>query len=662
MTLIDQQSVNAIRILAADAVQKANSGHPGAPLGTAPMMYELYGHQMAHNPADPDWKNRDRFILSGGHGSAGLYALLHLLGYPVFTEDLESFRQLHSMTPGHPEYGHTVGVECTTGPLGSGASAAVGMAMAEEFLASQFNRPGYPVIDHYTFAEVGDGDLMEGISQEALSLAGTLKLGKLILLYDSNNITIEGDTETVFNEDVNKRMEALGWKTWLVEDGNDLEAIAKAIEEAKADGDKPSFIQVRTKIGYGSPKEGSASSHGEPLGEDNVKALRKTLEWPLDEHFAVPQEVYEHFKELAKAGAQKEAAWKDMYAKYQEEYPELAAQYERMIDGQADIDFESCKEIWEMPAKAEATRVSSGRILNILKDKVPNLIGGSADLGPSNKTTMSNEKDFTAACRDGRNLHFGVRELGMGGIANGLALSGLRPYVGTFFVFSDYAKPMARLAALMNLPVIYVFSHDSIGVGEDGPTHQPIEHLSSYRCIPNMVVFRPADAKETAAGWTLALERRDGPTALILTRQNVPQLEETSKEAMKGAYIIKDSKNAQPQMILIASGSEVAPTLEAAKLLEEKGIDTRVVSMPSMELFERQPKEYKEAILPRSVRARVAVEASKDFGWGRYVGLDGKVVGMDSFGTSAPGNQLFDYFGFTPENIAGAAMEVLENL
>lgn len=659
MTNIDQQSVNAIRILAADAIQKANSGHPGAPLGTAPMMYELFAKHLSHNPRNPKWENRDRFVLSGGHGSAGLYALFHLFGYGISAEDLCNFRQLNSLTPGHPEYGHTVGVECTTGPLGSGLAASVGMAIAEEFLAEKFNRPCFDIIDHYTFVELGDGDMMEGISQEALSLAGTLKLDKLILLYDSNKISIEGDTDPVFAEDVDARMKSLGFSTWTVEDGNDLEAIAKAIEEAKSDREHPSFITVKTKIGYGSPKEGLASSHGEPLGADNVAATKEKLGWPSQEPFYVPTEVYENFTELAKRGQSEEDAWNALYAAYKKEYPEVEAEYRKMLDQQPDEAALEAADLFEVPEKAEATRVSSGRIINKLKDVMPNLIGGSADLGPSNKTYMNGEGDFAPENRGGRNIHFGVRELAMAGIANGLALSGLRPYVGTFFVFSDYAKPMARLAALMNLPVTYVYSHDSIGVGEDGPTHQPIEHMASYRSIPNMVVFRPADAKETAAGWTLSAKRTTGPTALILTRQNVPQLEETSKEAVKGAYILRDSKAELPQGILIASGSEVAPTLKAAQLLEKEGIDVRVVSMPSMELFEMQPEDYRESILPRKVKARTAVEASKDFGWGRYVGLDGEVVGMKSFGVSAPGSQLFDYFGFTPENIAETMKRVL---
>lgn len=659
MTKIDQLSVNAIRILAADAIQKAKSGHPGAPLGTAPMMYELYTHELNHNPQDPKWENRDRFVLSGGHGSAGLYALLHLFGYKISLDDLKNFRQLNSMTPGHPEYGHTDGIECTTGPLGSGLSAAVGMAIAEAYLAEKFNRPGFPVVDHNTYVEVGDGDLMEGISQEALSLAGTLNLNKMIILYDSNDITIEGDTTPTFAENVNRRMEALGFNTWFIEDGNDQAAIRKAIEEAKADHEKPSFITVKTKIGYGSPKEGLASSHGEPLGEENVAALKKNLGWDEDKFFYVPDEVYANFKELAKRGEKAQAEWEDMYAEYKKQYPELEAAYRAMFVKEPTAEQLEALNLFERVDKAEATRSSSGRMINKLKDIMPNLIGGSADLGPSNKTIMNGEEFFTAENRNGRNIHFGVRELAMAGIANGLALAGLRPYVGTFFVFSDYSKPMARLASLMKLPVVYVYTHDSIGVGEDGPTHEPIEHLASYRSLPNIVVFRPADAVETAAGWTLAINRTEGPTALILTRQNVEQIPTSSKEAMKGAYIVKDSKNPTPEAIFIASGSEVAPTLKAAEQLEAEGVDVRVVSMPSMELFEMQPEEYRESILPRSVRNRVSVEASKDFGWGRYIGLDGEMVGMKGFGASAPSAQLFEYFGFTPDNIAETMRTVI---
>lgn len=659
MTNLDQLSVNSIRILAADQVQKANSGHPGAPLGTAPMLYELWTKHMKHNPADPKWDNRDRFILSGGHGSAGYYALLHLFGYGLSQDDLKNFRQYKSLTPGHPEYGHTPGVECTTGPLGSGLAAAVGMAIAEEHLASIFNRPGYDLVDHFTFAECGDGDLMEGVSQEALSLAGTLGLDKLIILYDANRITIEGSIDPVFGEDVLKRMEALGFQTLEVEDGNDLEAIGQAIEAGKANKDQPTFIKVNTEIGYGSPKQGSASSHGEPLGPENVTALKTTLEYPDHTPFYVPDEVYANFEIRAAEGANKEEQWKQMREEYLQKFPEMKEKLEAYENRTLDLN-DLDEDFWAQTDKKEATRSSSGAILNKLKDKFPMLVGGSADLGPSNKTYMNGEGDFSKEDRSGRNLHFGVREIGMAGICNGLALHGLRPYAGTFFVFSDYSKPMVRLASLMKLPVIYVYSHDSIGVGEDGPTHQPIEHLASYRSIPNITVFRPADATETAAGWALAMASEETPTALILTRQNVEQIPETSKEALKGGYILSDSEKEIPDAIIIASGSEVAPSMEAKKLLKEQGVDVRVVSMPSIELFERQPKEYRDQVLPKEVSARVVVEASKDFGWGRYVGLDGAILGMESFGASAPGNELFDIYGFKAEPIAETVKEVIE--
>lgn len=659
MSNLDQKSVNAIRVLAADEVQKAKSGHPGAPLGTAPMLYELWAHQMNHNPKDASWPNRDRFILSGGHGSAGYYALLHLFGYGLTMDDLKNFRQLGSKTPGHPEYGWTTGVECSTGPLGSGLAAAVGMAIAQDYKASQINKPGYDLIDHYIFAEAGEGDLMEGVAQEALSLAGTLGLGKLIVLFDSNKITIEGNTDLAFREDVLKRMEALGFQALEVEDGTDLEAIGKAIEEAKAETGKPSFIKINTVIGHGSAKAGTSSSHGEPLGEEVNAGLKQNLDWH-EEPFVISEDVYEHFADIAAEGAKKQAEWEELFKNYMNEYPEMKDVWQSFEKLPIDDEILFDEEIWTAPEKAEATRASSGRILNLLKDKVPQLMGGSADLGPSNKSVLNGEKDFTKEDHSGRNLHFGVREMGMGGIANGLALEGVRPYAATFFVFSDYAKPMARLAALMDLPVTYIFTHDSIGVGEDGPTHQPIEHLAAYRNMPNMVVFRPADAVETAAGWTAALKHDNGPTALILTRQNLPQLKNTSKEALKGAYILEDSEQEVPDGILIASGSEVALAKEAKDLLKADGIDVRVVSMPSMELFEQQPAEYKERILPNAVRSRVAIEASQDHGWYRYVGLDGKVIGMESFGASAPAGVLFDHFGITAKHAYEAMKEVVE--
>lgn len=661
---IDSTSVNAIRVLSADAIQKANSGHPGLPLGAAPAAYELWARHMKHNAKNPKWANRDRFVLSGGHGSMLLYSLLHLFGYGLTLDDLKNFRQDGSLTPGHPEYGHTVGVEATTGPLGAGMGMAVGMAMAEAHLAAMFNKPGYPVVDHYTFALGGDGCMMEGISSEAFSLAGTLGLSKLIVLYDSNSITIEGSTDLAFTENVEKRMEAFGFQTLTVEDGNDLAAIGKAIEEAKADVTRPSFIMIKTQIGYGCPaKQGKASAHGEPLGEENVAELRKTLGWRSQEPFDVPEEIYAHYAKLAEAGEKAEADWNALFAEYQKKFPEMKQLWTKCheaVDKNALLNDES---YWAYEDKAQATRSLSGKYINRLKDKLPQLFGGSADLGPSNKTVMDGEGDFSKENYAGRNIHFGVRELAMAAIANGLALhGGLRPYVATFFVFSDYTKPMLRLASLMKLPVTYVFTHDSIGVGEDGPTHEPIEQLAMLRAQPNVNVFRPADATETAAGWLVAATSEETPTALALSRQNLPQLPGSGKDALKGAYVVSPSEKETPDAILIASGSEVSLAIDAQALLKADGVDARVVSMPCMELFEAQDTAYREKILPKKVRARVAVEALSSFGWGRYVGLDGKTVAMESFGASAPGSTLFKNFGFTKERVAQTVKEVLQNL
>ena len=650
---LEKKSVNAIRVLAADAVQKANSGHPGLPLGAAAMAYELWAHHMNHNPADPEWADRDRFILSGGHGSTLLYSLLHLFGYGLTVEDLKNFRQSGSLTPGHPEYGHTVGVEATTGPLGAGMGMAVGMAMAEAHLAAVFNRPEFPVVDHYTYALGGDGCMMEGISSEAFSLAGTLGLHKLIVLYDSNKISIEGSTDIAFTEDVQKRMEAFGFQTITVEDGNDPVAIGKAIEEAKADTVRPSFITVKTQIGYGCPaKQGKASAHGEPLGAENVTALKENLGWESMEPFYVPEDVYENYRSLASQGAKAQEAWEAMFAKYAEAYPELKEKWDAYHDQQIGEKLYEDEAFWAYEEKPQATRNLSGIMINRLKNEIPALIGGAADLAPSTKTYMSDMGDFSREDYSGRNLHFGVRELAMAAIGNGLALHGMRPFVSTFFVFSDYTKPMARLAALMKLPVTYVFTHDSIGVGEDGPTHEPIEQLAMLRAMPNFNVYRPADATETAAAWYFAATAKDAPTALVLTRQNLPQLAGSSKEALKGGYILEDSEKEIPDAILMASGSEVSLAVEAKKLLAEEGIDVRVVSMPCMDVFAKQDAEYREKVLPKAVRKRVAVEALSDFGWGNYVGLDGAYVTMHGFGASAPAELLFRQFGFTPEHVA----------
>lgn len=664
MSNIDTTCVNAIRVLAADAIQKAKSGHPGLPLGCAAIAYELWGSHMNHNAKNPKWENRDRFILSGGHGSTLLYSLLHLYGYgDLSLEDLKGFRQDGSLTPGHPEYGHTVGVEATTGPLGAGMGMAVGMAMAEEHLAAEFNKPGYDIVDHYTFALGGDGCMMEGISSEAFSLAGTLGLSKLIIIYDSNKISIEGDTDIAFTENVQARMQAFGFQTITVEDGNDLAAIGAAIEEAKADKEHPSFITVKTQIGYGCPaKQGKASAHGEPLGEDNVKALKENLGWPQpDDSFIVPDEVYAHYKELAKKGEAAEAEWNKLFADYCAKFPEEKARWDKF---HADVDAEallSDEEFWAYEDKPQATRNLSGTMINRLKDIMPQLFGGSADLAPSNKTNMSGAGDFSKADRLGRNLHFGVREIAMSAIANGITLhGGLKTYIGTFFVFSDYTKPMIRLAAIMGIPVTYVFTHDSIGVGEDGPTHEPIEQLAMLRSLPNINVFRPADATETAAAWYSAVTSKTTPTALVLTRQNLPQLAGSSKEALKGAYVVAEAKDAtKMDGIIIATGSEVALAVDAQAELAKDGIDVRVVSMPCMDVFRAQSAEYRESILPKSVRARVAVEALSGFGWGDFVGLDGEVIAMPGFGASAPAATLFKKFGFTVERVVDVTKKVV---
>ena len=649
---IDNLSINAIRMLSADAIQKANSGHPGMPLGAAPAAYELWAHHMNHNPKNPKWFNRDRFILSAGHGSAMLYSLLHLFGYGLTLDDLKNFRQENSLTPGHPEYGQTIGVEATTGPLGAGMSIGVGMAIAEAHLAAKFNKPDFPIVDHYTFVLGGDGCMMEGISYEAFSLAGTLGLSKLIVLYDSNKITIEGSTDLAFTENVAQRMEALGFQTLTVEDGNNLEEIGNAIAAAKADKSRPSFITIKTHIGYGSPKQDSEDSHGAPLGEDNVVALKKNLNYPkAKETFYVPEEVYAHIAELSTAGARAENAWNKLFAEYAEKFPDekkLWDEYFAPVDADKILADEN---FWAVEEKSQATRSASGTILNRLAKMFPNLIGGSADLGPSNKTIMKGAGDFSKNNFGGRNFHFGIREISMTGIINGIILhGGLHAYCSTFFVFVDYMKPLMRLASIMKLPAIYVFTHDSIGVGEDGPTHQPIEQLAMLRAQPNLNVFRPADFAETVAGWYLAITSKKTPTALILTRQNLPTVNGSSKDALKGGYVISEAAG-ELAGILIASGSEVSLAIDAQAELAKENIFVRVVSMPCVEIFDQQSDEYKESVLPNSIRARVVVEAATDFGWQKYVGLDGATFTMKGFGTSAPAKTLFKKFGFTPENI-----------
>ncbi len=656
MSNLDTMSVNAIRVLSADAIQKANSGHPGLPLGAAPIAYELWANHMNHNPANPQWANRDRFVLSGGHGSMLLYSLLHLFGYgDLSKEDIMNFRQMGSLTPGHPEYRHTVGVEATTGPLGAGMGMAVGMAMAESHLEAVFNKENYPVVDHYTYVLGGDGCMMEGISSEAFSLAGTLGLSKLIVFYDSNSISIEGSTDIAFTENVQMRMQAFGFQTITVEDGNDLEAIGRAIEEAKADTERPSFITVKTQIGYGCPaKQGKASAHGEPLGVENVEAMKENLGWPSKEPFYVPEEVYENYRKIADEKAEVEAAWNVMFAAYCEEYPEMEALWNQYHDTRAAECLWDDEAFWAQSEKPEATRNLSGKALNYMKDKLPNLFGGSADLAPSNKTNMSGVGDFSKATPEGRNLHFGVRELAMAAIGNGIMLhGGLRAYVATFFVFSDYVKPMARLSALMGVPLTFVLTHDSIGVGEDGPTHEPIEQLAMLRAMPNFHVFRPCDAVETAAAWYSAVTSDRTPTALVLTRQNLAPMAGSSKDALKGGYVIDDCEGT-PDVILMASGSEVELAVKAKAVLEGEGTKVRVVSMPCMDLFEEQTAEYKESVLPKAVRKRVAIEALTDFGWGKYAGLDGAYVTMKGFGASGPAAQLFEHFGFTVDHVVAA--------
>ena len=660
MNNIDIKSVNTIRVLSADGIEKAKSGHPGLPLGAAPIAYELFANHMKHNPKNPDWANRDRFILSAGHGSMLLYSLFHLFGYgDLSMDDLKSFRQLDSKTPGHPEYGHTVVVEATTGPLGAGMGMAVGMAMAEAHMASVFNKEGFDIVDHYTFVLGGDGCLMEGISSEAFSLAGTLGLSKLIVFYDSNGISIEGSTDIAFTENVVDRMKAFGFQTIEVEDGNDLAAIGKAIEEAKADKNRPSFIKINTVIGYGAgKKQGTAGAHGEPLGSEALAALKSGFGFNPEESFKVDVDVYENFNKINEKNAKIEEEWNKLFKEYANKYPEDAKKWDNYYS-EINASLIDNDEFWAWDDAPAATRNISGSIINRLKDIFPNLIGGSADLSPSNKTVMNGEGYISKDDFSGRNIHFGVREFAMTAITNGILLhGGLRAYCATFFVFSDYTKPMARLSALMNIPTIFVFTHDSIGVGEDGPTHEPIEQLAMLRSLPNFNTFRPADARETIAAWYAAMVSKSTPTAIVLTRQNLPQLDGSGKKALKGAYIIKEASKSTPDMILIASGSEVSLAIEAAAELEKDNISTRVVSMPCMDVFEAQSKEYKEEVLPKNARNRVAIEALSSFGWDRYTGLDGRVISMNSFGASAPQDLLFKKFGFTKENVVTTAKEV----
>lgn len=652
-----QLAINTIKVLSAEAIQKANSGHPGLPLGAAPMAFTLWNDVLKHNPKNPDWINRDRFILSAGHGSMLIYSLLHLFGYGLNIEDIKEFRQLNSKTPGHPEYGHTVGVEATTGPLGQGISMAVGMAMAEAHLAAKYNREGLDIIDHYTYALVGDGCLMEGISNEASSFAGTNELSKLIVLYDSNNITIEGDTEIAFKESVIDRYKALGWETFLVEDGTNCEEILKAINQAKKSL-KPSLIEVKTKIGADSPREGMAKAHGEALGEDGVVALKEKLNWNYEEEFHVPSEVLESINESNKKRQEDEDKWNVLFEKYEREYPEEAAELKSSFNREIPSDL--FDEDFYKFEKDDASRGYSGTVLNRIAEKVPYLFGGSADLSPSNKSVMKNSEFFSPKNRGASNINFGVREMSMAAIANGISLhGGLLPYAATFLVFSDYFKPSIRLSALMNQQVLYILTHDSIGVGEDGPTHQPIEQVAMLRATPNTTVFRPADGVETAAAYEYALTNKTGPTVFALSRQKLKNLEETSKDAMKGGYVLKDLGD-RIDIILMASGSEVELISEAAERLNKLGHGVRVISMPSLDLFLKQDKSYREGVLPNEIRKRVSVEALSTFGWDKVVGLDGVTIGMEGFGASAPAEKLFEKFGFTVENIVEKSLELLK--
>lgn len=649
MEAVDRKTVSTIRALCADTVEKANSGHPGLPLGSAAAAYILWGKVMKHSGTHRKWVNRDRFILSGGHGSSLLYSLLHLYNYGLTIEDLRQFRQLDSLTPGHPEYGHTVGVEATTGPLGAGMAMATGMAMAQAHLAAIFNRPGYPVFDSFTYVLGGDGCLMEGISSEAFSLAGTLKLEKLIVLYDSNNISIEGSTDIAFREDVQGRMKAFGFDTFTVEDGDDLDEILSAINQARV-SQKPAFIEVKTRIGKGCPaKEGKASAHGEPLGEENVRELKRTLGLDEDRTFAIDEEVYLNTAKQQERSEVIYKIWKDMFDDYLVTYPEMKKLWKQYFEVDYNKVLENDVEFWKFENKPESTRNLSGTAMNRIKELFPNFMGGSADLAPSTKTYLNKVGDFSAENYRGRNLHYGVREQAMTGIGNGIMLyGGLKTFVSTFFVFSDYVKPMARLSALMNLPLIYVLTHDSIGVGEDGPTHEPVEQLTMLRAMPNFNVFRPCDAQETNAGWYLAMTSKTTPTALVLSRQNLPQIKGSSREALKGGYVI-DECEGTPEIIIIASGSEVTLAVEAKKRIRGKAI--RVVSMPSMDLFKQQSREYRESILPPGIEKRIAIEAGSRMSWGEFVGLKGKYITMDSFGASAPADELFKRYGFTVDNV-----------
>ncbi len=661
---LDELNINTLRMLAADMVEKAKSGHPGMPMGAAAMAYVLWTGFLRHNPGNPVWVNRDRFVLSAGHGSALIYALLHLTGYDLPLKELKDFRQWGSKTPGHPEFGHTPGVEVTTGPLGQGLANGAGMAIAEKFLSAHFNRSGYNIVDHYTYVIASDGDLMEGISHESASLAGHLKLGKLICLYDDNLISIEGDTSIAYTEDRAKRFEAYGWQALQVNDGNNTAELAASIQAARAEKERPSLILIRTRIGYGSPgKEGTAKAHGEPLGAEEIKRTRENLDWPLAPDFFIPEESKAYFRQAVGRGMSWESQWQAEFDSYAKNFSDLAMEFQQWMSGRLQDGWDTAIPVF--PAeKGIATRAASGTVLNAIAGKVSNIIGGSADLAPSNKTIIGDAGDFGPGSYNGRNMHFGVREHGMGSIVNGMALhGGLIPYCATFLVFSDYMKPSIRLAAMMGLRVIYVFTHDSIGVGEDGPTHQPVEQLAMLRAVPGLTVIRPSDANETARAWYCALKREKGPVALVLSRQNLPTLDRQkiapASSLSRGAYILSETEGKKPEAIIMASGSEVHIALQAAEKLQKDGVFARVVSVPSWELFEEQPDEYRKKVLPPEITARVAIEAGTTQGWRRYTGDAGEVIGIDHFGASAPGQVLFEKFGFTSENVAEKVMQTL---
>lgn len=663
-SILEANAINALRFLSADGVQKANSGHPGLPMGTAAMAYTIWTRHLKHNPANPKWVDRDRFILSGGHGSMLLYSLLHLTGYGVSMEDLQSFRQWGSITPGHPEYGLTPGVETTTGPLGQGFANGVGMAIAESHLAAEFNRGLHKVVDHFFYAIVTDGDLMEGVSSEAASLAGHLKLGKLIYLYDDNRISIDGSTDLAFTEDRGKRFEAYGWQVLRVSDGNDVQMIDRAIRKAKKDP-RPSLIICRTHIGFGLPtRQDTAKAHGEPPGEEELRGAKENLRWPTEPQFYVPVDVQKFYQRALTAGKRLETKWKKQFDAYREDYPELAAEFERRMAGHLPDEWDADLPQFEADAKGMATRAASGKIINELAERLPELIGGSADLTPSNNTWINNSHSYQPDTPDGRYIHFGVREHGMGSVTNGIALhGGLRPYAATFAVFSDYMRPALRLSALSHFPSIWVFTHDSVGLGEDGPTHQPVEHLAALRAIPNLSVIRPADSNEVREAWVHAIKNRETPTALLLTRQPVSTLDRDGMAGAeglhRGAYVLADLGEGEPQLILMASGSEVEIIVAAGQTLAAEGISVRLVSFPSWDLFEKQDSTYRESVLLPDVTARLAVEAGVSQGWDRYVGCNGTTITIDRYGASAPYKTIYREFGLTPTRVVTRARELL---